>query len=102
VLQSARSSITRALATAQHLSAPVQRELLGAARLAFVHGVRLALVCSAALAVGGAVFAAAAIPSKQSAARARTRAGAGADSGEIGAVVTGEVVLEDAALEEGL
>jgi EmrB/QacA subfamily drug resistance transporter len=55
-------SITGALEVARGLKGAVRDALLDAAHEAFLHGVRLALVVAALLAVGGAVYAALAIP----------------------------------------
>jgi EmrB/QacA subfamily drug resistance transporter len=62
-LHQAGSSITGAIAVGRTLVGNSRTALLNAAHVAFLHGVRLALVAAAVLAVAGAVFAAAAIPS---------------------------------------
>jgi EmrB/QacA subfamily drug resistance transporter len=64
-VHSAQSSITGALEAARHLGGASQAALLAVADHAFLHGVRLALIAAAGLAVCGAVFAAVAIPSRQ-------------------------------------
>ena len=78
-LQTAGGSITGALAVGRSLPRNAADALLAAARSAFLHGVHLALAAAAILAVGGAVFAALAIPSRrkagQSAAEVATEAG---------------------------
>jgi EmrB/QacA subfamily drug resistance transporter len=63
-LHAAGSSITGAITTARSLTGGARQQLLEVARVAFLHGVRLALVAAALLAVGGAAFAAFAIPSR--------------------------------------
>jgi hypothetical protein len=65
VLGRAGSSITSAIAASHSLTRSAGLALLGAAHDAFLHGVRLALLSAAALAVLGAVFAAVAIPSRR-------------------------------------
>lgn len=62
-VQQAQSSITGALEVARTVTGSVQVALLDAAHEAFLHGVRLALLVAAVLAVAGAVYAAYAIPS---------------------------------------
>jgi len=64
-LDRAGSSITGALVVARDLVGGSRGALLGAARLAFMHGVRSALLSSAVLACGGAVFAGLAVPSRR-------------------------------------
>ena len=59
----AGASITGALEVARSAGTATGRAVLDAAHLAFLHGVRLALVVAAGLAVAGAVYAARAIPS---------------------------------------
>ncbi len=59
----ARQSITGAIGVSRGLPAAPRQAILEAAHLAFVHGMRLALVVAAVLAVLGAIFAARAIPS---------------------------------------
>jgi DHA2 family multidrug resistance protein-like MFS transporter len=56
-------SITGALEAARNLTGAARTALLDAAHEAFLHGVRLALIVAAVLAVAGAVYAALAIPS---------------------------------------
>jgi EmrB/QacA subfamily drug resistance transporter len=63
-LHAARSSITGAISVSRGLAGAARAAELAAAHQAFLHGIRLALVTAAALACGGAVFAARAIPSR--------------------------------------
>jgi EmrB/QacA subfamily drug resistance transporter len=58
-----RDSITGAIDLARSVSGAARDALLGAAHEAFMHGIRVALVVAALLAVAGAVYAALAIPS---------------------------------------
>jgi hypothetical protein len=63
-LSSARASITGALAAGRGLAPSSRHELLLAAQTAFLHGVRIAMVCSAVIAGVGALFAALLIPGR--------------------------------------
>jgi EmrB/QacA subfamily drug resistance transporter len=64
-VNAARSSITGALRAASSLVGRARESLLDVAHESFLHGVRLALFAAAALAIGGAVFSALAIPSRR-------------------------------------
>jgi EmrB/QacA subfamily drug resistance transporter len=61
--EKSKSSITGALEVARSLTGAARNAVLDAGHEAFLHGVRLALVVSAGLALAGAVYAARAIPS---------------------------------------
>jgi MFS family permease len=65
MLRSAGSSITGAIAVGAQLTQTARVALLDVAHVAFLHGVRQALVTAAALALAGALFAAVAIPSRR-------------------------------------
>jgi predicted MFS family arabinose efflux permease len=65
-VREARSSITSALETASQLGGAARQDLLYAAHLAFLHGVRLALFSAAGLAITGAIFARLTIPARRS------------------------------------
>ena len=60
--EQAGTSITGALEVARSVSGAVRLAVLDAAHEAFLHGVRIALVVAACLAVAGAIYAARAIP----------------------------------------
>ena len=68
-LHRAGSSITGALAVARELAGASRNAVLAAAHVAFLDGVQQALLTAAVLALGGAVFAAVAIPSRRAARR---------------------------------
>jgi DHA2 family multidrug resistance protein-like MFS transporter len=64
-LAAARDSITGALSAARDLSGGARAAVLDAAHGAFIHGMHVALVVTASIAVLGALYAAKVIPSGQ-------------------------------------
>ncbi len=87
------SSITGAIAAARGLARGARLGLLDAAHEAFLHGVRLALVTAAVLALAGALFSALAIPSRRATSEASVPEGLGEGPGPQGVAIVGEDVL---------